>query len=127
MSSTESMCQQSPSLGNFPTGATSAHHFVTPTSSFCAPIAHKMDVALGANEAMRKAALREAIMFMEENSRGDGAPPTDKSGLTRPCEYDALRSLISGGPSCDFFCLLLFLSCRFPPRHAHNLRRRNPK
>src|SRR6267378_8344086 len=53
MSSTESMCQQSPSFGSFPTGATTAHHFVTPTRRFCAPIAHKMDVALGASETMR--------------------------------------------------------------------------
>jgi hypothetical protein len=47
------MCQQSPSFGSLLTGATSAHHFVTPTRSFCAPIAHKMDVALGASETMR--------------------------------------------------------------------------
>src|SRR6266404_8318825 len=53
MSSIESMCQQSPSFGSFPTGATTAHHFVTPTRSFCAPISHKMDVALGASETMR--------------------------------------------------------------------------
>src|SRR6266849_11112875 len=53
MFSTDSMCQQSPSFGSLPTGATSAHHFVTPTRRFCAPIAHKMDVALGASETMR--------------------------------------------------------------------------
>jgi hypothetical protein len=50
------MCQQSPSLGKLPTGATSAHHLVTPTRDFRAPIAHKMDVALGASETMRNAA-----------------------------------------------------------------------
>jgi hypothetical protein len=48
------MCQQSPNLGSLPTGATSAHHFVTPTSKRCAPIAHKIDVALGARETMRR-------------------------------------------------------------------------
>jgi len=47
------MCQQSPSVGSLPTGATSAHHLVTPTRNFRAPIAHKMDVALGASETMR--------------------------------------------------------------------------
>ena len=36
------MCQQSPSFGSFETGATSAHHFVTPTRDFRAPIAHKI-------------------------------------------------------------------------------------
>jgi hypothetical protein len=56
------MCQQSPSFGSFETGATSAHHFVTPTRDFRAPIAHKMDVALGARETMRNAARREAFM-----------------------------------------------------------------
>ncbi len=54
MSSSESMCQQSPSLGKSETGATSAHHFVTPTNTFFAPIAHKMEVALGASETIRR-------------------------------------------------------------------------
>jgi hypothetical protein len=49
------MCQQSPSFGKSPTGATSAHHFVTPTSDRFAPMAHKMDVALGASETIRSA------------------------------------------------------------------------
>src|SRR4051812_9182674 len=53
ISSTASMCQQSPSWGNLPTGATSAHHLVTPTSDLLAPMEHKMDVALGASETMR--------------------------------------------------------------------------
>jgi len=47
------MCQQSPSFGKVPTGATSEHHFVTPTSVLFAPIPHKIEVALGASETMR--------------------------------------------------------------------------
>jgi hypothetical protein len=47
------MCQQSPTWGNPATGATSQHHFVTPTNNFCAPIAHKIEVALGANDTIR--------------------------------------------------------------------------
>src|SRR5260370_11289328 len=54
MSSTDSMCQQSPSLGKVPTGATSAHHLVTPTSNPLAPMEHRIDVALGARETLRK-------------------------------------------------------------------------
>jgi hypothetical protein len=53
-SSTDAMRQQSPSLGKSKTGATSAHHFVTPTRDLFAPIAHKMEVALGASETIRK-------------------------------------------------------------------------
>src|SRR5260370_36138499 len=45
--------QQSPSFGSFATGATSAHHFVTPTSWLFAPIAQRMDVALGASDTIR--------------------------------------------------------------------------
>jgi hypothetical protein len=56
------MCQESPSIGSFETGATSGHHLVTPTRDFRAPIAHKMDVALGASETMRNAARRGAFM-----------------------------------------------------------------
>src|SRR5579859_541548 len=52
---TESMCQQSPNFGNPPTGATSAHHFVTPTRCFFAPSAHRMEVALGAKETILNA------------------------------------------------------------------------
>src|SRR5258708_39734928 len=47
------MCQQSPTCGTPATGATSQHHFVTPTSRRRAPIAHKMEVALGASETIR--------------------------------------------------------------------------
>ncbi len=72
------MCQQSPSIGSFETGATSGHHLVTPTRDFRAPIAHKMDVALGASETMRNGACREAVMLPEENSRGDGVLPTNR-------------------------------------------------
>src|SRR6202023_792620 len=46
----DSIRQQSPSLGKPPTGATSAHHLVTPTNNFFAPIAHNIEVALGASE-----------------------------------------------------------------------------
>src|SRR5467141_2834787 len=69
MSSTDSMCQQSPSFGSFPTGATWAHHFVTPTRSFFAPIAHKMDVALGARETMRCRVM--GFRVLTEPSLGD--------------------------------------------------------
>jgi hypothetical protein len=47
------MCQQSPSFGKPLTGATSAHHFVTPTSVFLAPTAQRIEVELGAKETMR--------------------------------------------------------------------------
>jgi hypothetical protein len=47
------MCQQSPTCGNPATGATSQHHFVTPTNSRRAPIAHKIEVALGASDTIR--------------------------------------------------------------------------
>src|SRR6267154_587539 len=53
MSSTDFMCQQSPNFGRLPTGATSTHHLVTPTKKRLAPMAHKMEVALGASETMR--------------------------------------------------------------------------
>src|SRR5438270_7771242 len=53
MSATDSMCQQSPTCGNPATGATSQHHFVTPTSSGRAPISHKMEVELGARDTIR--------------------------------------------------------------------------
>jgi hypothetical protein len=48
------MCQQSPSFGKLPTGATSPHHLVTPTRARFAPMAHKIEVALGASETIRK-------------------------------------------------------------------------
>jgi hypothetical protein len=53
ISSTDLMCQQSPTLGNPRTSATSAHHFVTPTNARRAPTAHNIDVALGANDTIR--------------------------------------------------------------------------
>jgi hypothetical protein len=46
------MRQQSPNCGNPATCATSTHHFVTPTSDDFAPIAHKIEVALGANDTI---------------------------------------------------------------------------
>lgn len=48
-----SAAQQSPTRGNRPTGATSAHHFDTPTNSRRVPIAHKMKVTLGASDTIR--------------------------------------------------------------------------
>jgi hypothetical protein len=51
------MCQQSPTFGNPATGATSQHHFVTPTKDFFAPIAHKIAVALGASDTILKPVL----------------------------------------------------------------------
>src|SRR5207245_9072298 len=59
---TDFRCQQSPNFGKSPTGATSAHHFVTPTKARLAPMAHKIDVALGASETMRNGARRFTFM-----------------------------------------------------------------
>jgi hypothetical protein len=53
ISAADSICQQSPTRGNPATGATSQHHFVTPTKSRRAPIAHKIEVALGACDTIR--------------------------------------------------------------------------
>src|SRR6266852_9594522 len=64
ISSTVFPCQQSPSFGSLPTGATSAHHFVTPTKERFAPMAHKIDVALGARDTIRKVVLRFAIIVL---------------------------------------------------------------
>jgi hypothetical protein len=63
---TDSRRQQSPNFGKSPTGATSAHHFVTPTKVRFAPMAHKIDVALGASEAIRKVVLRFAIIVLKK-------------------------------------------------------------
>jgi len=60
------MCQQSPSFGKSPTGATSTHHLVTPTSVFFAPIAHKIDVALGASETILKDSSALFVMVSQE-------------------------------------------------------------
>jgi hypothetical protein len=61
-SATDSIRQQSPTCGSPFTGATSQHHFVTPTSNRRAPIAHKIDVALGASDTMRiSGCFRETI------------------------------------------------------------------
>src|SRR5690348_5924719 len=54
ISSTDFKRQQSPSFGNPPTGATSAHHFVTPTRNPFAPISQRIEVALGASETIRR-------------------------------------------------------------------------
>jgi hypothetical protein len=58
------MCQQSPTFGSLPTGATSAHHLVTPTRARLAPMAHKIEVALGASETIRNGARRFTFMMM---------------------------------------------------------------
>src|SRR4029077_8996828 len=68
------MCQQSPSFGSLPTGATSAHHLVTPTSARLAPIAHRIEVVLGASETIRIGGVRFALIATQENSRPRGAP-----------------------------------------------------
>src|SRR6266404_1304825 len=47
--------------------------------------------------------------FLEEDSRGDGVRPKHRSGLTRPCEYDALRSLIPWRTLVRFSPLALVL------------------
>jgi hypothetical protein len=65
ISSTASIRQQSPSCGNPATGATSPHHFVTATSEDFAPIAHKIEVALGASDTIRKLDLAFARLMME--------------------------------------------------------------
>jgi len=57
------MCQQSRSFGKLPTGATSAHHLVTPTSVRFAPIVHRIEVALGASDAMRNDVPRFVLVF----------------------------------------------------------------
>jgi hypothetical protein len=59
------MRQQSPNCGNPATGATSTHHFVTPTSDDFAPIAHKIEVALGASDTTRKRELVFARFMMD--------------------------------------------------------------
>src|SRR5260370_53013 len=62
ISSTDFMCQQSPTFGSLPTDATSAHHLVTPTRALLAPIAHKTEVALGASETIRNGVCPFAFM-----------------------------------------------------------------
>ena len=62
ISATDSVCQQSPTRGTPATGATSQHHFVTPTSSRRAPIAHKIDVALGASDTIRSSGFFDEAM-----------------------------------------------------------------
>lgn len=53
ITSATSSFQQSPTCGNRPTGTTSWHHLLTPTTSWRAPIAKRIDVALGARETIR--------------------------------------------------------------------------
>src|SRR5882724_9843668 len=70
----EFRCQQSPSFGTPLTGATSAHHLVTPTSERLAPIAQRIDVALGASETMRsgEACDRGIVLSLAETGRSTG-------------------------------------------------------
>src|SRR5438093_10616250 len=63
ISSTDSMCQQSPSFGKLPTGATSAHHLVPPTTVRFDPTVHRIEVALGASDAMRNDVPRFVLVF----------------------------------------------------------------
>jgi hypothetical protein len=68
------MCQQSPSFGSLPTGATSAHHFVTPTRERFAPIVYKIEVALGASETIRNGARGFAVIVTGEEYQTPGRP-----------------------------------------------------
>src|SRR5258708_16754807 len=88
------MCQQSPSFGSLPTGATAAHHLVTRTRARFAPMAHKIEVALGASETMRSGALRFAFMVARMRIADSRAPRgSHQHGLTPRHEYVALRCL----------------------------------
>src|ERR1700723_3442225 len=49
--------QQSPTRAKRPTGAMSPHHLLTPTKLRRAPIANKIEVALGASETIRSSNL----------------------------------------------------------------------
>jgi hypothetical protein len=60
------MCQQSPSWGKRSTCATALHHFVTPTTAFFAPIAHKIEVALGASDTMRTGVFLPRLISKKE-------------------------------------------------------------
>lgn len=69
-----SAAQQSPTRGNRPTAATSAHHFETPTTSRRAPMAHRIEVALGASETIRWRALMAGHCTLR---RLNAAPPSE--------------------------------------------------
>src|SRR6266581_9731448 len=75
--------QQSPSFGSFATGATSAHHFVTPTIWLFAPIAQRMDVALGASDTIRCACGR-CLRPMPPDSIGSHLASQFASAAVRP-------------------------------------------
>src|SRR6184192_3233207 len=95
ISSSDPMCQQSPSFGRAPTGATSAHHLVTPTSVLFAPIAHKIAVALGASETIRWPCSASFFMLPQKHSRRVAALPTERGrggrALTPLSECAGLR------------------------------------
>src|SRR5713226_2064487 len=56
ITSRRSNFQQSPTCGRRPTGATSLHHLLTPTSARPARSARRIEVTLGASETMRSGA-----------------------------------------------------------------------
>jgi hypothetical protein len=85
------MCQQSPSFGSLPTGATSEHHFVTPTSERFAPIANNIDVALGASETIRSKLLWFVLITL---AREFQSPALEKgNSIPLLCELYLLRAL----------------------------------
>ena len=92
------MCQQSPSCGNPATGATSTHHFVTPTSEDFAPIAHKIDVALGASDTIRNfvlCALLAGLVGIFEAVRSQTIQP-DPSGPNKILLLAIAAAVIGG-------------------------------
>src|SRR5437867_5440719 len=106
------MCQQSPSFGRAPTGATSAHHVVTPTSVLFAPIAHKIAVALGASETIRRPCSASFFMLPQKHSRRVAALPTERGrsgrALTPLSECAGLRLLGLEDSRAPFSCHVLF-------------------
>src|SRR5438876_411716 len=106
------MCQQSPSFGRAPTGATSAHHLVTPTSVLFAPIAHKIAVALGASETIRWPCSASFFMLPQKHSRRVAALPTERGrsgrALTPLSECAGLRLLGLEDSRAPFSCHVLF-------------------
>src|SRR5690348_876756 len=124
ISSTDSMCQQSPSLGRPSTGATSAHHLVTPTSVVFAPRAHRIEVALGASETMRRSLCSFFSMLLERITNVVPAllahqPYVDSASRvwctsflnleeTRALSYLDRHSELAA----FYFCSILFCACK---------------
>src|SRR5713101_4174742 len=82
----DSLTRIPPSFGSFATGATSAHHFVTPTSWLFAPIAQRMDVALGASDTIR-CIVRGCVRPMPPDSIGSHAASQFASAAVRPAPH----------------------------------------